>query len=234
MTTTLLLRLAAPRQAWGEVGTERTRPTAKIPTFTGLRGLLNAALGMPRGQDSALLDELSIHVRVDRPGIPETDFHTVSPPPSDLAEVRRRARRMRVYDATSGRADYTVPIGTGQPWLVGGKPQTHISERQYLADAEFIAAFTGRSDLIATLSDAVHRTTFSPYLGRLAFAPQFPFHLGTRPGAGLEVLTALPSTVTDRDVLRVHHIGPGRPVQVARIDPPRTVNPLRDWKNLST
>lgn len=230
MTTTLLLRLAAPRQSWGEVGTERTRPTAKIPTYSALRGLLGAALGVPRGKASPLLDEVGFLVRVDRQGTPESDFHTVSPPPADLALARQRDRRIREYSTAAGRADYAVPLGDGRlPWLVGGKVNSHISERHYLADAEFMLAVTGPADVIDQLAAAVREPVFSPYLGRQAFAPQFPFHLGIRSGEGLDVLTALPSTAP-AGALRVHALSPGRPVQVARIDPPRTTTPLLDWK----
>lgn len=233
MTTTLLLRLAAPRQSWGEVGTERHRTTSKIPTYSGLIGLLNACLGMRRGENNPLLRDIGMTVRVDRAGVLETDFQTVSPPPADLAAVRRRSSRLRTYSRTQGRADFTVPLGDGKPWEVGEpkRPVTHVSERQYLADAEFFAAFTGTDETIAELADAVRRPVFSPYLGRQAFAPAFPFHLGARAGEGLPVLERLATTAPEGKLLRVHELSPGRPVQIARIDPPRTHMPLIAWRN---
>lgn len=230
MTATLLLRFAAPRQSWGEVGTERFRPTGKIPTYTGVRGLLGACLGVPRGESTPVLDEVSILVRVDRAGRPETDLHAVNPPPDDLAVARRHGYRVRHYDRTAGRADFTVPIGAGGPWLVGSTAHTHISERQYLADAEFITAITGPADLISALAAAAREPVFTPYLGRQAFAPTFPFHLGTREGEGLDVLEKLATAAQEGRALPVHALTPGRPVQVARIDPPRTRTPLTDWK----
>lgn len=233
MTTTLLLRLAAPRQSWGEVGTERHRTTSKIPTHSGLVGLLNACLGMHRGEDSTLLRDIGMMVRVDRAGALETDYQTVSPPPADLAAVRRRSSRLRTYSRTQGRGDFTVPLGDGKPWEVGEpkRPVTHVSERQYLADAEFIAAFTGKNEAITQLAGAVRHPVFSPYLGRQAFAPAFPFHLGTRTGEGLPVLEHLATTVPEGKALRVFELSPGRPVQVARIDPARTSTPLIAWRN---
>ena len=234
MTGTLLLRLAAPRQSWGEVGTERFRPSSKIPTYSAIRGMLAACLGLRRGDTDPALDEVTLLVRVDRPGVPETDFHTVSPPPQDIAVARRHAYRVRNYDSTDGRADHLVPLGNGRPWEVGKgaarRPPTHLSERQYLADAEYILAVTGPADTVARLAMATHSPVFTPYLGRQAFAPGFPFHLGARDGTGLDVLTALPSTAPAGRPLRVHALSPGRPVQVARIDTPRTSTPLIDWK----
>lgn len=230
MTTTLLLRLAAPRQSWGEVGTERHRPTSRIPTFTGIHGLLGACLGLPRGHHSPHLIGLDLHVRVDRAGVAEMDFHTVSPPPNDIAIARRHGYRIRTYSTAAGRADFMVPIGKGSPWLVKQRPATHVSERHYLADAEFMLTVCGPDRQVEALGDAVHNPVFTPFLGRQAFAPAFPFHLGVREGGGLAVLESLPSTAPVGKSLPVHALTPGRPLQVARIDPPRTLHPLRDWK----
>ena len=43
---TLLLRLAAPLQAWGADSKFETRKTAREPTKSGVIGLLAAALGV--------------------------------------------------------------------------------------------------------------------------------------------------------------------------------------------
>lgn len=232
MTATLLLRLAAPRQSWGEVGTERHRTTAKIPTFTGLTGLLRACLGLHRGETSPLLRDISTLVRVDRPGLLESDYQTVSPPPGDIAAYRRRDFRIRTYSRIDGRTHFTVPLGNGEPWQTGTpkKPVTHVSHRQYLADAEFIAAFTGTDDAISELARATRQPVFTPFLGKQAFAPSFPFHLGVREGEGLPTLERLATTAVAGKVLRVHALSPGRPIQIARTDPPRTTTPLIDWR----
>ena len=46
---TLLLRLAAPLQAWGADSKFETRKTGREPTKSGVVGLLAAALGLRRG-----------------------------------------------------------------------------------------------------------------------------------------------------------------------------------------
>ncbi|HWL78050.1 type I-E CRISPR-associated protein Cas5/CasD [Microbacterium sp.] len=229
MTSTLLLRLAAPRQSWGGHATQRYRPTEKVPTRTGLEGVLHAALGVPRGQTSPLVTGLVMHVRVDRPGTVEEDFHTICPPPADIAGVRQRATRLRTRRG-KGRADFTVPLGNGQPWEIKGSVQPMITRRMYLADAEFIAAFTGDDAVIAELGDAVRHPVFTPYLGRQAFAPKFPFHLGSRAGDGIAVLTSLPTTAPEGRALPVYLVEPFETTQVARIDPERTDRPLEAWK----
>ena len=76
--STLLLRLAAPLQAWGADSKFDTRSTEKEPTQSGVLGLLAAALGIRRDDTGALkaLSGLRFGVRVDREGQLLHDFHT--------------------------------------------------------------------------------------------------------------------------------------------------------------
>ena len=75
--STLLLRLAAPMQAWGTDSKFDTRATGREPSKSGVIGLLAAALGIRRGDSSALaaLNALRFGVRVDREGGLLHDFH---------------------------------------------------------------------------------------------------------------------------------------------------------------
>jgi CRISPR system Cascade subunit CasD len=74
--STLLLRLAAPMQAWGTDSRFDTRKTDRIPSRSGVIGLLAAAMGLKRDADLAHLCTLSFGVRVDREGRLLRDFHT--------------------------------------------------------------------------------------------------------------------------------------------------------------
>lgn len=73
---TLLLRLAAPLQSWGCGSKFETRTTEKMPTKSGVIGMLAAALGMRRDADLSDLSKLRFGVRADREGEDITDFHT--------------------------------------------------------------------------------------------------------------------------------------------------------------
>lgn len=75
---TLLLRLAAPLQAWGADSKFETRKTNREPTKSGVIGLLAAALGLRRDESEALtrLTELRFGVRVEREGQLLVDYHT--------------------------------------------------------------------------------------------------------------------------------------------------------------
>lgn len=75
---TLLLRLAAPLQSWGDASKFETRRTHREPTKSGVLGLIAAALGLRRDDEAGLarLCALRFGVRVDRPGALVDDFHT--------------------------------------------------------------------------------------------------------------------------------------------------------------
>ena len=74
---TLLLRLAAPLQAWGIDSKFDTRKTGREPSKSGVIGLLAAALGYRRYETDRLapLNDLSFGVRTDREGKLLRDFH---------------------------------------------------------------------------------------------------------------------------------------------------------------
>lgn len=73
---TLLLRLAAPLQSWGENSRFEARRTRREPTKSGVIGLLAAALGRRRDEPLDDLKSLRFAVRVDREGELLRDFHT--------------------------------------------------------------------------------------------------------------------------------------------------------------
>jgi CRISPR system Cascade subunit CasD len=74
--TTLLLRLAAPLQSWGDTSRFERRETRPEPTKSGVLGLLAAAQGRRRSDPVEDLAALRFGVRVDQEGQLERDFHT--------------------------------------------------------------------------------------------------------------------------------------------------------------
>ena len=76
--STLLLRLAAPLQAWGIASKFDTRGTAREPSKSGVIGMLAAAMGLSREEDEQLKDlaALLFGVRIDQPGTFIRDYHT--------------------------------------------------------------------------------------------------------------------------------------------------------------
>ena len=76
--STLILRLAAPLQAWGLDNKFGRRGTMREPTKSGVIGLLAAALGRSRDDDMDDLSSLRFGVRIDQPGQLLRDYHTAS------------------------------------------------------------------------------------------------------------------------------------------------------------
>ena len=77
--STLLLRLAAPMQAWGVDSDFETRRTLPYPTKSGVIGMLAAALGRGRQDSLEDLNQLRFGVRIDQEGELLRDFHTARP-----------------------------------------------------------------------------------------------------------------------------------------------------------
>src|SRR5581483_3790909 len=112
--STLLLRLAGPMQSWGTQSRFSVRDAGTEPSKSGVIGLLCAALGRPRAADLSDLVALRMGVRVERPG-----------------SVRRE------YQTAGGGRGYGVARADGSPG------ETVLSNRYYLADADFLVGLEG-------------------------------------------------------------------------------------------
>lgn len=136
---TLLLRLAAPLQAWGDESNFDTRRTQKFPTKSGVIGMLAAALGRSRTEALSDLSALKFGVRIDCGGEVIVDFHTAKAEKSayityreylsdavfvvglesenrDFLEEIRRALNSPVYPLFLGRRSCppTLPLVLGE------------------------------------------------------------------------------------------------------------------------
>jgi CRISPR system Cascade subunit CasD len=170
MSTTLILRLAGPMQAWGLQSRFSDRDTAREPTKSGVLGLVCAALGKPRderpGDGFPLLADLAalrMGVRVDREGQPRYDYQTAQ----DVLIA-------------------STPAGRLQPGKLGKndlKP-TEPSTRHYLADAWFTVGLEGDRTLLERIDTALAAPRWPLALGRKAFPPGLPVRVllpGGRP-----------------------------------------------------
>jgi len=76
MTSTLLIRLQAPMQAWGVQSLFDCRDTCREPTKSGIIGLLCCALGRHRDEPLNDLTSLRMGIRIDQEGVLMKDFQT--------------------------------------------------------------------------------------------------------------------------------------------------------------
>jgi CRISPR system Cascade subunit CasD len=73
-TTTLLIRLSGPLQSWGTNSFSALRDTGREPSFSGVLGLVCAALGRGRTASIEDLARLRMAARADREGVLDCDF----------------------------------------------------------------------------------------------------------------------------------------------------------------
>ncbi|WP_214364582.1 type I-E CRISPR-associated protein Cas5/CasD [Pseudonocardia sp. H11422] len=78
--TALLLRLAGPLQSWGTSSRFTRRATDRVPSKSGIVGLLAAAQGRRRTDPLEELLGLTLAVRTEQPGRLERDFQTAARP----------------------------------------------------------------------------------------------------------------------------------------------------------
>ena len=98
---TLLLRLAAPLQAWGSSSKFNIRMTDREPTKSGVIGMIASAMGIKRCDEKGLseLSDLRFGVRVDREGKLLKDFHMVRQMKNDKLEDSHLTERYYLSDA---------------------------------------------------------------------------------------------------------------------------------------
>lgn len=173
---TLLLRLQGPMQAWGTQSRFEQRDTGREPSKSGVIGLICAALGRPRAEPLDDLAALRMGVRVDHEGKLEVDYHTTG-------------------GGTWRKRDYGVAT------VGGGLGGTVLSQRFYLADADFLVGLEGdgpeQEALLRQIDQSLLHPTWTLCLGRKAMVPATPPRLPDAPprGPGLQ-------TGSVRDVLR--------------------------------
>lgn len=172
--TVLLLKLAGPFQSWGAGSRFAERGTQHEPTKSGVVGLVAAALGRCRTDRVDDLASLQFGVRIDQPGSFEEDFQT---------EHKRKWDKNRnrwVIDTTKN----------------GCLP---LSRRHYLADAVFVAALEGDSQLLRASEAALDAPAFPLFLGRRSCPPACRVSLGlTEDETLLEALKKHPWEASER------------------------------------
>lgn len=110
------------------------------PTFSGVVGILAAALGRPPRQPNADLRELSMTIRIDNPGRVIRDWHTVG---GGLPKPQ------------------TVPTADGKRRGSG-----LLFEDWYVSGAAFTVAMAGEDDTITKVTRALASPAFPLFLGR--------------------------------------------------------------------
>ena len=175
MTSFLLVTLAGPMAAFGDLAGHERRGSADWAGRSALLGLAGAALGVDRADrdgQAALAAGFGTAIRQLTPGVPLRDFHTFQSVPSSLAKAPRS--RAAALEAA------------------GRDAETSITIRDYRCDVVFVAAFWGREPAgrftVKQLEAAFARPFYALWLGRKSCPLAAPLHprvveAGTLPDA---------------------------------------------------
>lgn len=144
-------------QSWGTQSLFRDRDAGLEPSKSGVIGLLCAALGRERTAQLDDLVALRMGVRVDRPGIVRTDYHTAG---GNYPKVNARGH------------------------IIGRERNALISPRTFLADSSFLVGLEGDTRYLRHLDAALARPVWQLFLGRKAFVPSRPIRLPAEPPTG--------------------------------------------------
>lgn len=170
----LFLRFSAPVMTFGTARISAHEiSTSHIPTRTAVEGMIAGCLGIGRDQERpAWISQLSICARQET--LPElaTDYQTVGVG-ENAAGYGRRMRQM-LSGEEAVQEDLIADVGSGV--------HKYIIHRDTLQDADYlvsIKAGEGQDEAVVDqLFEAFLDPVFSPYLGRKANPPQFPFLIG--------------------------------------------------------
>lgn len=160
---TVLMRLEGPLQAWSTQSRLGIRDTDPEPSKSGVLGLVGAALGMERTDDTWLSEVAGFEmaVRVDRPGSLLKDYHT------------------------AGGSTFR-----GAPYFVFGTKNTVTSNRYYLQDASFLVGLEAPGEWATRLEGALRDPKWPVFLGRRACPPSKPILEGVVDGSPPEAVAA--------------------------------------------
>ena len=148
---TLLLRLSAPMQSWGDESDFEYRRTRREPSKSGVIGMVASAMGRSRDEDIKDLCSLRFGVRVDREGddINRYDFQTT-------------------HAAKSKNGKY-IKLKNGE--YENEEKSTVLAYRYYLYDAAFLVGLEGDDDVIQRVKEALCAPMWPIFLGRRSCPP---------------------------------------------------------------
>lgn len=163
----LLLRFAAPLQAWGSSSKFDIRTTEREPTKSGVIGMIASALGIQRNAENAddelkKLNEMRFGVRVEKEGKLIKDFHMV-----------------RKIENRKMTASYITD-------------RYYLSDAVFL-----VAIESNDTELLKKIESALQRPVYPLFLGRRSCPPTLPVVYGMRDSELTEILRNEPPLIQD-------------------------------------
>ena len=172
-----VIRIAGPMLTWPSPSKYRFRQTEAGPTLSAIQGLLASAMGVVRDQARpAWIENMSVAIRLDRPGSVIRDYHTINPVKRTAYRQLSRHDQLKLRMVVKGNgADHRSPV---------------ITERYYRQDQAILLFF---DDPSGNAFQAFTNPKFALYAGRKACVLSFPFLLGRTLGSLEHALISVPS-----------------------------------------
>jgi len=173
-TSTLLLRLEGPAQAWGGASSRWDyRTTTDRPTKSGVIGLVANALGRDYADPVDDLAALKFAARADRPGHTEYDFRIAGGGTFPL-DARTAWNNPQLVADDSGNINYGAPrLSKNNAWTEAAREGVRRPVT-FLADAAFLVSLTGHTPLLEQVAADLERPARLLCLGRRAHPPAHP------------------------------------------------------------
>lgn len=145
----LIFTLSAPMMSFGGINAWKHRSTESAPTKSSIVGIISCAMGLGRNNPEIinLSRSIKVGVRVDRKGLIEEDFHTVS------------GIFLNVDGKKMGKID---------------DPFTQIIEREYVEDAVFTIVIAAEDTMIDKIQQAFEHPKWQIFIGRKSCVPSIP------------------------------------------------------------
>lgn len=187
--TALLLRLAGPLQSWGTSSRFTRRGTDRVPSKSGIVGLLAAAKGLRRTDELEDLLELRLAVRTEQQGRLERDFQTAA----------RRGERTPVSVSTRHYLADAVFLAAveGERALLEGLQEALRRPQFPLYLGRRSCPPVGRLDHGLRTGSAVEALTVEPWHAAPWFQTAWP-----RPHASLDLVADCPPDHPEAELVR--------------------------------
>ena len=165
----LVFQLYAPLASWGGQAVGQERPSDDHPSRSALLGMLAAALGIRRNEETkhrALSDTCRFGIKLLAPGLALRDFHTISIPKGTNLNLHTRREEVLCFEKQS------------KSEVKNQRPNPIVSSRTYRQDTLNIVTVTSDSPHygINNLTNALLKPIFPLYLGRKSCPPALPLN----------------------------------------------------------
>ncbi len=147
----LVFQLYAPLVSWGDQAVGQERPTSDHPSRSALLGLLGAALGIARSDDTQhqqLSDACHFAVKLYAPGLALRDFHTAQVPPQNKKAKHLFTRKDELSEPKLGtilsfRSYQQESLSVVAVWLEGSSSY-HLTQLQQALRQPHYHLYLGR------------------------------------------------------------------------------------------